>query len=186
MVAYYQRVFITATTICVSELNALLVHLKRSLFPRALSPLCCSKMYSFLSSFNKQITSLNNVTLFLAITTNVTWSLQATVWWIYHKQVDFIWLTRVEWIIDVYELFGLSFWRHPFTAEDPLVSDRCNAKFLTSFPIKKQAHLHLGWPEGEYMFSIFFWGEPVLQYLCIHKRSGYARFINKSFFWMWF
>ncbi len=30
-----------------------------------------------------------------------------------------------------YQLFGLSFWRHPFTAEDPLVSNKsCNAKFL--------------------------------------------------------
>ncbi len=27
-------------------------------------------------------------------------------------------------------MFGLSFWRHPFTAEDPLVSKWCNAKFL--------------------------------------------------------
>ncbi len=29
-----------------------------------------------------------------------------------------------------YQLFGLLFWRHPFTAEDPLVSKWCNAKFL--------------------------------------------------------
>ncbi len=29
-----------------------------------------------------------------------------------------------------YQQFGLSFWRHPFTAEDPLVSKWCNAKFL--------------------------------------------------------
>ncbi len=29
-----------------------------------------------------------------------------------------------------YQLFGLSFWRHPFTADDPLVSRRCNATFL--------------------------------------------------------
>ncbi len=29
-----------------------------------------------------------------------------------------------------YQLFGLSFWRHPFTAEDPLPSKWCNAKFL--------------------------------------------------------
>ncbi len=29
-----------------------------------------------------------------------------------------------------YQLFGLSFWRHPFTAEDQLVSKWCNAKFL--------------------------------------------------------
>ncbi len=28
------------------------------------------------------------------------------------------------------QLFGLSFWRHPFTAEDPLVSKWYNAKFL--------------------------------------------------------
>ncbi len=29
-----------------------------------------------------------------------------------------------------YQLFGLSFWRHPFTAVDPLVSNWCNATFL--------------------------------------------------------
>ncbi len=29
-----------------------------------------------------------------------------------------------------YQLFGLSFWRHPFTTEDPLVSKWCNATFL--------------------------------------------------------
>ncbi len=31
---------------------------------------------------------------------------------------------------DVFIMFGLSFWRHPFTAEDPLVSKWCNATFL--------------------------------------------------------
>ncbi len=30
----------------------------------------------------------------------------------------------------IYQLFGLSFWRHPFTAEDPLVSKWCKATFL--------------------------------------------------------
>ncbi len=29
-----------------------------------------------------------------------------------------------------YQLFGLSFWRHPFTAEDPLVNKWYNATFL--------------------------------------------------------
>ncbi len=43
--------------------------------------------------------------------------------------------TEVIWIICgllwcFYELFGLSFWRHPYTAEDPLVSKRWNAPFL--------------------------------------------------------
>ncbi len=35
------------------------------------------------------------------------------------------------WIIVMfYQLFGLSFWRHPFTTEDPLVSKWCKATFL--------------------------------------------------------
>ncbi len=29
-----------------------------------------------------------------------------------------------------YQLLGLSFWRHPFTVKDPLVSKWCNTKFL--------------------------------------------------------
>ncbi len=39
----------------------------------------------------------------------------------------------LEWCVLLwcfYQLFGLSFWRHPFTAEDPLVSKWCNATFL--------------------------------------------------------
>ncbi len=45
------------------------------------------------------------------------------------------WRTGVVWITCgllccFYQLFGLSFWRHPFTAEDPLVNKWCNAKFL--------------------------------------------------------
>ncbi len=45
------------------------------------------------------------------------------------------WCTGVVWITCgllwcFYQLFGLSFWRHPFTAEDPLVSKWCNATFL--------------------------------------------------------
>ncbi len=45
---------------------------------------------------------------------------------------DFKWWTwitcRLLWKFD--QLFGLSFWRHPFTPEDPLVSKWCIAKFL--------------------------------------------------------
>ncbi len=40
---------------------------------------------------------------------------------------DINWWTGVVWII---VMFGLSFWRHPFTAEDPLVDKWCNATFL--------------------------------------------------------
>ncbi len=52
---------------------------------------------------------------------------------------DVNWWTGVVWITlnyyckllwCFYQLFGLSFWRHPFTAEDPLVSKWCNVTFL--------------------------------------------------------
>ncbi len=48
---------------------------------------------------------------------------------------DICWWTGVVWITCgllwcFYQLFGLSFWRHPFTAEDPLVSKWRNDKFL--------------------------------------------------------
>ncbi len=33
-------------------------------------------------------------------------------------------------IVTFYQMFGLPFWRHPFTAEYPLVSKWCNATFL--------------------------------------------------------
>ncbi len=42
------------------------------------------------------------------------------------------------WIIVMFHLFGLSFWRHPFTAEDPLVSKWCNAEFLQNCSDKKE------------------------------------------------
>ncbi len=46
--------------------------------------------------------------------------------------------TLSDWVVCItcglfwcfYQLFGLLFWRHPFTAEDPLVSKGCNATFL--------------------------------------------------------
>ncbi len=44
------------------------------------------------------------------------------------------WCTGVVWICGLlwcfYQLFRLSFWQHPFTAEDPLVSKWWNATFL--------------------------------------------------------
>ncbi len=48
---------------------------------------------------------------------------------------DVNWWTGVVWIICgllwcFYQLFGLSFWRHPFTAEHPLLSKWWNDTFL--------------------------------------------------------
>ncbi len=46
--------------------------------------------------------------------------------------------------------------RHPFTREDPLLSKWCkHLSFSKFFSMKKQTHLHLGWPKGEYIFSKF-------------------------------
>ncbi len=63
----------------------------------------------------------------------------------------------LEWcrlLVMFYQLFGLSFWRHPFTAEHPLVSKWCNATFSKS----DEETTHLGWPGGVCIFSEFhFW-----------------------------
>ncbi len=37
----------------------------------------------------------------------------------------------------LFKLFGLSYWRHPFTAEDPLVSKWCNSEFLQNIWLNK-------------------------------------------------
>ncbi len=47
-----------------------------------------------------------------------------------------------------YQLFGLSFWRHPFTAEDSLVSKWCNATFIQICSDGEKTHLDFGWPGG--------------------------------------
>ncbi len=57
------------------------------------------------------------------------------------------------WTGDMWISCGLSFWRHPFTAEDPLASKWCNANFSKSILMKKQTHLHLEWPEGKYILA---------------------------------
>ncbi len=45
------------------------------------------------------------------------------------RDVGDLWITcGLLWFF--FYQFGLSFWRHPFNAEDPLVSKWCNAKFL--------------------------------------------------------
>ncbi len=58
-----------------------------------------------------------------------------------------VWITcGLLWCF--YQLFGLSFWRHPFTAEDPLLSKWCNATFL-QICSDKETHfirtVYIGW-----------------------------------------
>ncbi len=56
---------------------------------------------------------------------------------------DVNWWTGVVWITCgllwcFYQLFGLSFWRHPFTAEHPLLRQWCSDTFLQS---DEESHL---------------------------------------------
>ncbi len=56
---------------------------------------------------------------------------------------DVNWWTGGVWItcgllLCFNQLFELSFWRHPFTAEDPLVSKSFNAKFIQIGPNEKK------------------------------------------------
>ncbi len=86
------------------------------------------------------------------------------LWWFYVVLLSFFGLdsllplllnaTYVDYY-DVLWVFGLSFWRHPFTADNLLVSKWCNAKFLQicSNEEQKKIILNLGWLEDEYIFS---------------------------------
>ncbi len=72
-----------------------------------------------------------------------------------------------------YQLFGLSFWRHPFTAEDTLVSKWCNAKFSKSFWWKMA------------------WGVSILSYFFVNYSSSCVSDIRctlpfKHFFFSFF
>ncbi len=76
---------------------------------------------------------------------------------------EFNWWTGVVWIIVMfYQPFELSFWRHPLTLEDTLVSD-VKLSFFESVLMKKLIQLHLRWPKGKYIF--IFWENYLLKSL---------------------
>ncbi len=58
--------------------------------------------------------------------------------------------------IHFYQLFGLSFWWNPFTAEDQLMSKWCTVKFSKSVLMDIQTHLHLSWRGSTFLANIFF------------------------------
>ncbi len=83
---------------------------------------------------------------------------------------DINWWTGVLWITCgllwcFYQLFGLLFWRHPFTAEDPLVSKWCNATFLQT------------WWRNKLIY--------ILDCLRLSKYSANLHFGGNYFFIMW-
>ncbi len=76
--------------------------------------------------------------------------LQTCSFWLHKTLID-----RLEWcglLWCFYQLFGLSFWRHPFTAEDPLVSKWCNTKFL-QICSDEETNSSTSWMAWEWVFS---------------------------------
>ncbi len=72
---------------------------------------------------------------------------------------DINWWTGVVWITCgllwcFYQLFGLSFWRHPFTAEDPMVSKWFKATFLQVYSDEetKSSWMACGWVNCQQIF----------------------------------
>ncbi len=72
-------------------------------------------------------------------------------WTVFHFRRGLLWC--------FYQLFGLSFWRHPFTSEDPLVSKWCNAKFLQICSDEETNSLtsRMAWGRVHFQQSIISW-----------------------------
>ncbi len=57
-----------------------------------------------------------------------------------------------------YQLLELSFWRHPFTAEDPLLSKWCNATFLQIYSNEeKKSTTWMSWEWVHFHCGINYW-----------------------------
>ncbi len=67
---------------------------------------------------------LKNILMDLFLTNMQHFGWQDVNWW-----TVVVWIT-CELLRCFYQLFGPSFWRHPFTADYPSVSKWCNATFL--------------------------------------------------------
>ncbi len=78
----------------------------------------------------------------------------------------------------LYQLFGLSFWRHPFTSEAPLVSKWWNAKFLHSMKKNRLIYILDGLRVSTFQqIFIFGWTIPLrLLYIlrCVSLSVSYA------------
>ncbi len=66
-----------------------------------------------------------------------------------------VWITCRLWCF--YQLFGLSFWRHPFTAEHPLLSNWCNATFLQIWWRNKLIYILDGLRVSTFSAHFHFW-----------------------------
>ncbi len=103
---------------------------------------------------------------------------------------DINWWTEVVWITCgllwcFYQLFGLSFWRHPFTAEDPLVSKWWNARFLQIWWRNKLIYILDGLRVRTFSANFLFWVNYSFNlranwYVCLKNASTLSEFMLKT------
>ncbi len=79
-----------------------------------------------------------------------------------------------------YQLFRVSFWRHPFTAEHPLVSKWCNATFL-QICSEEETNSSTSWMTWAWvLFSnfvfIFVWTLPLRPGMCIRQIKTSSKY----------
>ncbi len=112
----------------------------------------------------------------------------------------------MDWIVRFLSAVRLSFWRHPFTTEDPLVSKWCTATFLQIWWRNKLIHILddvrmstfsadfsiicRGWSEGEFKLGSVFstaslicmkWAQPHLScqdYFCLPSLFNHVKVID--------
>ncbi len=119
----------------------------------------------------------------LFITNTKLFTLQDVNWW-----TGVMWITcGLLWCF--YQLFGLSFWRHPFTARIHWWESDVMLNFSKSVLMKKQTRSHFKLPEGEYMLILIFgWTTPLRTYwndMFLIFLAGKIEFTTYFIFRIW-
>ncbi len=100
---------------------------------------------------------------------------------------DITWWTGVVWITCgllwcFYQLFGLSFWRHPFTAEHPLLSKWWNDTFLQIW-IKKTIYTLSGLRVSILSVSNYFYNTDCMSCYCFPTKIMSLLNVTYQNFW---
>ncbi len=99
---------------------------------------------------------------------------------------DINWWTGVVWIIVMFhQMFGLSFWRHPFTAEHPLLRHWCRDTFLQTWWRNKLILISYGLSMSTFSANVIFWW--TIPLICNTDILVYIHFLFTTvmFFLIW-